>query len=627
MSTSAPLNVADLFDRLEESVTIYDREARLLYMNAAAVRPFGRPVAELLGKRPWELVPAPRDGKKTPFREALEAVLADGTRRTATTFVEGIGRWYEVEVYPHPQGAFATARNVTEARRAHDELQRSEARFRAMVEFAPEAIVILDNSTGLFCDANPEAERLFGKTREQLMKIGPADLMLRASAETAAERQRARETLMRGEISHSEWQAIGARGEVLTIEVTGRRLPGTDPVLIRASVVDVTARRRAQEQLADVQRLEAIARLAGGVAHDFNNMLSIILGCTQLALSALPPDHPVTMDLESVMSAAERSALITRQLLAFGRKQVASPRVLDLTAYIEQVQSVLRRLVGEDVELALDLARPLGGALVDPAHVEQILINLVANARDAMPKGGRITLHTANVFLDGEYERLHNGVPPGKYVLLSVADTGEGIPEAVKPHIFEPFFTTKALDRGTGLGLATVHGIVKHNGGHIWVYSEPGLGSTFKVYLPLVEGDASVATPPAEDVTKRAGGTETILIVEDEDGVRALLRRALRRAGYTLLEASNAGEALLLCEQHVGRIHLMLSDVVMPRMTGPQLVARLRPLRTDMRIIFISGYSEERLDGPEHAATHDGFLAKPVAVEALLRCVREVLDR
>jgi len=620
--------VADLLESLEESVTVYDRDARFVYANAAAARPFGRPARELVGKRPWDLAPS---DEVSPFRLALEAVLAGGPRTRTTTWVEAWNRWYEADVYPHPVGAVVLARDVTVARRAHDELARSEARFRAMVESAPEAIAIVDFTTNKLVDMNHEAEELFGRSRAELLAMTPVDLSpptQPGGVDSVQYFSTIRERVLHGEAVGIEWTAIGPRGRVLTLELRARRLPSNDQaVLVRTSIFDITARKRAQEQLQEVQRLEAIARLAGGVAHDFNNMLTVIIAGIQLALHQLPKDHVACEDLENAMNAAERSALITRQLLTFGRNQAAKPRVLDVTAYIDRVAPVLRRLVGEDVEIVLDLARPLANTLIDPAHVEQVLVNLVANARDAMPKGGRITIQTANVVLDAEYERLHNGVPPGRYVLVSVADTGEGIPPAAKPHIFEPFFTTKALDRGTGLGLATVYGIVKANSGHIWVYSELGFGSTFKVYLPMAD-----ATLPSDDVdasqrAMSARGTETILLVEDDDDVRAVLRKTLQRAGYTIIEAKNAGEALLVVEQHHDTIHVMLTDVVMSRMTGPQLVARLRPIRPQMRIVYISGYNDARLDGPEHVGTYDAMLTKPVSNDVLLACIRDVLDR
>jgi two-component system cell cycle sensor histidine kinase/response regulator CckA len=614
----------EVIDRLEDVVVILDGEGRLTYLNPAAARLVGRPVNELLGKLPWEAAPTSGNPAGSTFRPALAAVLSGTPRVTATSFVPWLDRWYDFDMYALSRGAFVIARDVTAARLANDALSKSEERFRAMVEAAPEAIVIFDTTTGKFCDLNPEAEKLFGRTRAELLTLGPADVSPPSQPggmTTAVRIAQEMEKVVRGERLETEWTVMGAQGHPITLELRARRLPSTDPVLIRVSMFDITARKQAQEQLAQVQRLEAVARLAGGVAHDFNNLLTVIMGDTELAMSALPKTHPALADLENVLGAAKRSSLITRQLLAFGRRQEAFPRVVDLTLYAERLQPVLQRLVGEDVEVLLDLARPLAGTLIDPAHVEQILINLTANARDAMPTGGRLTIHTANVFLDGEYERLHNGVPPGRYVLLSVADTGEGVPDAVKAHIFEPFFTTKASDRGTGLGLATVHGIVKRNGGHIWVYSEPGLGATFKIYLPLADSPAAAEALPTAEPDRRFGGDETILVVEDEDEVRAFLRRALQRNGYTVLEARNAGEALLLCEQHEDVIHLMVTDVVMPRMTGPQLAARLRPMRPDMRIVYISGYSEDRIEGP-----HDAFVAKPMSVDALLQSVRSVLD-
>ena len=623
------VDVVDLCDRMDEAVTIHDHDGRFVYLNPAAVRAVGVPADQLIGTLPWALAPtAPAD---SPFRVALEAVLAGAPSKKVTTFVPWRARWFAFDIYAHRGGAFVMSRDVTAARRAHDDLANSEARFRAMVETSPEAIVIFDATAGRFTDLNPEAEKLFGRTRAELLGVGPLDVCQPTQAggvPTAVMVADVIEKVLRDEIADLDVAIIGPRGLPLTVELHARRLPSTEPALIRASMFDITTRKHAQDQLAQIQRLEATARLAGGVAHDFNNMLTVIIGGTQLALNALPQDHPVREDLRDVMSAAERAALITRQLLAFGRRQHALPRVVDLTTYVDRMKPVLQRMVGADAEIDLELARPLGGTFIDPAHVEQILINLVANARDAMPRGGRITIHTANVILDREYQRLHNGVPPGRYVLLSVSDTGEGIPEAVKPHIFEPFFTTKALERGTGLGLATVHGSVKHNGGHICVYSEPGLGATFKIYLPLASERTGAEPEAAAEAPRPSNaGTETILVVEDDDEVRAFLRRALQRHGYSVLETNNAGEALLLCEQHEGKIDLLLTDVVMPRMTGPQLAARLRALRPDMRIIYISGYSEERIDGPEYAAIRDGFIAKPMSVDALLQCVRSVLDR
>jgi PAS domain S-box-containing protein len=613
-----------LLERSTDLVTAYDREARLVYMNDAAVRPFGRAREELLGKRPWELVPA---GPPTKFRIALEAVIAGGAAQRVLSLVPGIDRWYETDIYPDPDGAFAISRDVTETQRALEAARASERRFRAMVEFAPEAIVLIDPAAQKFRDANEQAAKMFGRSREELLTIGPLDLFLPGPKDDPDNTKRAAERAARvlaGETVQTEWQVRGAGGKTLTVETRSRVLPETDPPIIRTSLFDVSARKRAQDRLTEVQRLEAIARLAGGVAHDFNNMLTVILGGTQVVLRDLPPGSGLHEMLDSVVDAAMRASLVTRQLLAFARKQEVSPIVLDLSAYIERMKPVLGRIVGEDIEVDFDLARPLSGVLLDPAHIEQILLNLAANARDAMPRGGRLSVHTANVFLDAEYERIHN-VAPGRHVMLTVADTGEGIPDAVKPHIFEPFFTTKGLERGTGLGLATVHGIVQQNRGHIWVYSEPGMGTTFKVYFPAVEG-AVTATEPSSASAPGPSGTETVLLVEDEDQVRRFMRRALERAGYTVLEARNAGEALLIFEQHETPIHLLVTDVVMPRMTGVQLADRLRRIRAELPVVFVSGYSHEHLSKNE-IGPRDGFIAKPMTVDALLRCVRDLLER
>jgi len=614
----------NILDRLDESVTLFDRQARFVYLNEAGIRPFGRPVEQLLGKTPWELLPST---PPSSLRLALEAVVAGGEKTTATTFIASLGRWYQADVYPHPIGALVLARDITERRRADDALRSSEARFRSMIEFAPDAILIYDPALGSMVDVNAEAERLFGKSRTEILGSSPLDLsaaVQRDGLPAAALVGELVRRIVEEQALDFEWMIETKTGPVL-VEVRARRLPETDPPLLLATMLDITARKRAHEQLAEMQRLEAVARLAGGVAHDFNNLLTIILGGAQMVLNDLSLTDRVRPDIVTIVDAAERAALVTRQLLAFARKQEVRPLLLDVSDYVDRMRPVLGRLVGEDVDITLDLARPLGSLLIDPAHVEQIVLNLAANARDAMPRGGHLTIATANVFLDHEYQRLHNGVPPGRYVMLTVSDTGEGIPEAVKPHIFEPFFTTKSLNRGTGLGLATVHGIVQQNLGHIWVYSEPGLGTSFKLYFPIAD-ESAVATASRPPDPEEHGGTETLLLVEDDDGVRQFLRRALQRGGYTVLEARNAGEALLIFEQHTGPIGLVVTDVVMPRMTGPQLVARLRALRAELRVVYVSGYSEDRLDTASSSA-NEAFLPKPISVDALLRCVRDVLDR
>jgi signal transduction histidine kinase len=397
-------------------------------------------------------------------------------------------------------------------------------------------------------------------------------------------------------------------------------------VLLEDLAFRVAERERAEERLRQSQKMEAIGKLAGGVAHDFNNMLSVILGYTELALNGLDPDEPMHADLREIKHAGERARDLTRQLLAFSRKQVLSPRVLQLDAVLRNLEQMLRRLLGEGIELALVVHRKSGKIHADPSQIEQVVMNLVVNARDAMPSGGKLIIETSDVELDGNYAAQHPDVVPGSYVMLAVTDTGIGMTKDTQAHIFEPFFTTKEHGKGTGLGLATVFGIVRQSGGHIWLYSEPGRGSTFKVYFPRTllpeEGGTAKLTP-----ARNLDGVETILIVEDDAQVRALASTVLRRSGYNVLEAESAGDAILIVEEYPARIHLLLTDVVMPRMNGKQLAERLLRLRTDLLVLYMSGYTDNAI--VHHGVLDAGaaYLQKPLTPDSLLRRVRDLLDR
>jgi PAS domain S-box-containing protein len=383
------------------------------------------------------------------------------------------------------------------------------------------------------------------------------------------------------------------------------------------------ALRRTEEQFRQAQKMEAVGRLAGGVAHDFNNLLSVILCQTSLALEGLQPADPLRGEILEIEAAGKRAAELTRQLLAFSRQQVLQPRVIDLVQVITGMESMLSRLIGEDIKITARNSPDVGHVLADPGQIEQVVMNLAVNARDAMPDGGDLTLEMANVQLDATYAAAHLGVAAGQYVVLTVSDTGTGMDASTRARIFEPFFTTKEKGKGTGLGLSTVFGIVEQSGGHVSVFSEPGQGSTFRVYLP--RRDRPVDPASRSSHAGMRGGWETILLVEDEDQLRSVSGSILRKNGYQVLESSRGGEALQVSQNFVGRIHLLLTDVVMPQMPGRKLAEQLASERPDLKVLFTSGYTDDAIAG--HGGVNVGipFLQKPFTPDGLLRKVREVL--
>jgi signal transduction histidine kinase/ActR/RegA family two-component response regulator len=387
---------------------------------------------------------------------------------------------------------------------------------------------------------------------------------------------------------------------------------------------DITEQKRAEAELRESQKMEAIGRLAGGVAHDFNNMLSIINGYAELLLMKVNADDPIHSEIGQILKAGNRAADLTRQLLAFSRKSIVQPRVISLNKVASGMEKMLQRLIGEDILIAFELAEDLGQVKADPGLIEQVILNLAVNSRDAMPRGGHLTIETRNVELDASFSRRHVSVTPGSYVMLAISDTGEGMDEATRLRIFEPFFTTKERGKGTGLGLSMVYGIVKQNKGSIWVYSEPGQGTAFKIYLPRI--DQAVDSEPDASAESAARGTETLLIVEDEEAVCTLLKQFLVSAGYQVLTAINGGEALMLLERYRKPVHLLLSDVVMPGMSGRELADRLLIIHPEMKVLFMSGYTDNAI--VHHGILDPGahFIGKPFTMAAVQRKVREVLD-
>jgi len=397
-------------------------------------------------------------------------------------------------------------------------------------------------------------------------------------------------------------------------------------------IQEIAERERAEEelrntevQLRQAQKMEAIGQLTGGIAHDFNNMLTVILGYSELLLKSLLPDAPLRDEVEQVKEAGERASLLTKQLLAFSRKQVLQPRVLDLNAVLNNMDRMLQRLIGEDIALVTVPAPGLWRVHADPGQIEQVIMNLAVNARDAMPNGGKLTIETANVDLDAAYVRQHPGSKAGPHVMLAVSDTGCGMDAATQAHIFEPFFSTKEPGKGTGLGLSTVYGIVKQSGGYVWVYSEVGRGTAFKIYLPRIE-DAVETVEPGVAPARTVRGSETILLAEDDNRVRALIRSTLQANGYTVLEAHHGKHAIQVCEQHAGPIHLLVTDVVMPEMSGRELAERLKPSHPNIKVLFMSGYTDKAIVHNGELDPGIAFLQKPFTPDVLARKVREVLD-
>jgi nitrogen-specific signal transduction histidine kinase len=389
-------------------------------------------------------------------------------------------------------------------------------------------------------------------------------------------------------------------------------------------VTDITEQRRLEEELRQAQKMEAVGQLAGGVAHDFNNLLTVINGYNQLLMTSLPEGGRPRNYAQEVMQAAQRASSLTKQLLAFSRRQVTQPKLVDISVIVQNMTKMLRRLINEDIDLVTTLPPLRYKVLADPSQIEQIVLNLAVNARDAMPNGGKLTISTTEVVLDEHYTRTHLEAQPGPHVQISVSDTGHGMDAEIKRRVFEPFFTTKALGKGTGLGLSTVYGIVKQAGGNIWLYSEPGIGSTFKVYLPAQTADAHPeAFVPASSNFR---GIETVLVVEDEDGLRKLVVELLQQLGYRVLAAADGEEALKACTSHDGFIHLLLTDVVMPRANGKEIAKYLSKLRPAMRVLFMSGYPDETILHHGVLAPGVAFLQKPFTQEALGMKVREVLD-
>jgi PAS domain S-box-containing protein len=506
--------------------------------------------------------------------------------------------------------------------RALQQLGDSEQRFATAFRASPDGITISSLREDRFLEANDAFLRMIEYDRKELVGRTATELGI---WEDAPQRSSLLEKLESSEPVRGQPTRFRTKsGKVRQVEVSAERIQLQGSPCLLAIVRDVTELRALEQQMRQAQKMEAIGRLAGGVAHDFNNLLGVITGYAEMVWRRLSREDPLQVKVEQILKAAERAAGLTRQLLAFSRRQVLQTKVLNLNHVLADMDTMLRRLIGEDVELTTVIDPGLASLSADPDQLGQIVMNLAVNARDAMPGGGRLTIETSNADLDQAYVALHPLAKPGPYVLLAISDTGSGMDAETQAHIFEPFFTTKPVGEGTGLGLSTVYGIVKQSDGYISVYSEVGVGTTFKIYFPRVEAAVAAAAPPGQAPAPRS--SETVLLVEDDDALRGVIRETLEGDGYTVLTARDGAEALRLSDAHAGHIHVVVTDMVLPGLSGRSTAESIARTRPETKILYISGYSQEAVFGKGALSRDAAFLSKPFTLDGLLRRVRELLD-
>jgi PAS domain S-box-containing protein len=616
-----------LVENSSDAVLLLDAKGTLLYASQSTRSLLGYSPEELLDTSAFSyLHPDDEGNARDVFNAALQSSGVPFPCEYRRRRKNGEWRFLEATLTNRLQDAAVGAvvvneRDITEAKQAERALRESEERYRLLFE-RNLAGVFRVSTDGKFEDANDSLARMLGFASRQELLGQDATQIYQAPSD--------RERLMR---------RLEREGQVISYELNARRKDCTsasllmnvsllrdaagNPIAKEGTALDITEHRALEQQLLHSQKMDAIGQLAGGVAHDFNNLLMVMSGYAELLLSSICRTNAKAQhQAEEILKAAKRAAGLTQQLLAFSRKQVLSPRILDLNTVIADLGRMLPRLIGEDIHVVIKPGASLWKVKADPIQVEQVIMNLALNARDAMPRGGQLVLETANAHLDEAYARRHVGVQPGEFAMLAVSDTGCGIPADILPRIFEPFFTTKEPGKGTGLGLPTVYGIVKQSGGFVWVYSEVGHGSVFKVYLPRT----SEAPEPVRDEKRAAPehGSENILVVEDEEAVREATCEYLSSCGYTVLQGRNGTDALEVLEGFGGTVHLLMTDVVMPGMSGAELAKRVRELRPGTAVLYISGYTESTVvqHGIDAAS---GFLQKPFTLSALGQKVREVL--
>ena len=615
-----------LFNQMKDGFYYSTHSGRLLEVNPAMVEMFGYSSREEMLQvdvgRDLYFSPEDRASNIIDVGRDVSDVYRMRRKDGTAIWVEDRGQ-YKYDKEGNKEFHQGIIRDVTERKLAEEHLIRSEERYRDLVENAHD-IIYTHDLDGNYTSINKAGETITGYTQDEVLGMSIADTV--APEDIGRARQMIAEKIEGGKVTAYELQILAKDGRRIAVEVNSKLVFNNGiPVSIQGIARDITERKSLEDQLIQAQKLESVGRLAGGIAHDFNNMLTAINGYSDLTLRKLSANDPLRANIEEIKKAGERSALLTSQLLAFSRQQMLVPVVLDINDVITDTITMLRRLIGEDIELVTALGKKSGSVKADPGQLSQIIMNLAVNARDAMETGGKLTIETSNIFFDDDYAKEHFGVLPGAYVALCVSDTGSGMSVETQQQMFEPFFTTKEVGKGTGLGLATVYGIVKQSGGSIRAYSEIGYGTTVKVYLPRVAGGAGTAKlqEPARELFS---GTETILLVEDEEVVRNLSRKILESCGFKVLQADNGLAALALFEKENPTIDLLLTDVVMPQMGGRELAEKLGQKVPGLRVLFTSGYTDDAVVRHGILDTGANFIQKPFTLDALLKKVRELLD-
>ncbi len=632
LSGDLELAVQDYRRVLDNSLDVicqFNEAGQFIQVSAAAKKVWGYEPKELIGRNSIEFV-YPADQDKSA-QAAIHIMSGQSTSTFENRYLHKDGfvahMMWSANWSSGDKTMFCVARDISQIKQAEGALKESEAKYRSLIESSP-AIVYLAQPrlpyAPVYVSPNIAA---FGYTPEEWVSHPDMWISLIHEDDRELVLRVTEEAMKQGLETDLEYRIIARDGDIYWLHDKGRFI--TDWQGNRTGwqgvMLDVTKTKDLEEQLRQSQKLESVGRLVGGIAHDFNNMLTTIIGYSDLTLMSMKVGDPFRGNIEEVKKAGERSAALTYQLLAFSRQQILQPEVVFYNRIIADTNLMLERLIGEDIQLITILNPKAGLVKVDPGQLSQIILNLAVNARDAMPQGGKLTFETDNITLNEEYARHHVGVIPGEYVLLAVSDTGTGMNKETQRHIFEPFFTTKDVGKGTGLGLATVYGIVKQSGGNIWVYSEVGVGTTFKIYLPrIIKQAESIELKETSD--ELLLGTETILLVEDEEMVRTLTRQILKMCGYTVLEARNGRDALLIYKIHAGIIDLLMTDVVMPEMGGRELSERLEQIYPQLPILFTSGYTDDAIVRHGVIAAATNFIQKPFTTTTLARKVRRILD-